>query len=154
MLVMNSSLDDLSLQIRRLFHSMARVSDLAHAEHNVTAPMRAVLEHLHREGSATVPRIADARGVSRQHIQTIVNDLTEVGLVIQVDNPAHRRSRLIMVSASGSQCIEAMSETEAKLLAGIETSLSAEDMATTLRTLRTLQVGFDQLTADLEVSND
>jgi len=152
MVVMNTSLDELSSQIRLLFHSMVRLSDLAHAEHKVTAPMRAVLEYLHREGAATVPRIADARGVSRQHIQTIVNDLTEAGLLTQVDNPAHRRSRLVLVSASGSKCIEAMSYTEAKLLAGLETSLSAEGVATTERTLHTLRVGFDQLTADLEVS--
>ncbi len=149
---MNTWIDTLSSEVRLLFHAMARLSDLAHAEQNVSAPMRAVLEYLHTQGSATVPRIADARGVSRQHIQTIVNDLTEAGLVIQVDNPAHRRSRLIMVSAAGAQAIEAIADTEAKLLASLEASVPSADVASAERTLRTIRFGLDELSADLEGS--
>jgi len=43
--------------------------------------MRAVLEGLDRSGPRTVPAMARARLVTRQHIQTILNELLERKLV-------------------------------------------------------------------------
>jgi DNA-binding MarR family transcriptional regulator len=60
-----------------------------------------VLHTLAMQGPQTVPQIARARPVSRQHIQTIANGLIAEGLIESVDNPAHRRSRLLSLTPLG-----------------------------------------------------
>jgi len=57
----------------------------------LSAARRGVLRSLARLGPQTVPQMAGARPVSRQHIQTIVNALAADGLVETIDNPAHKR---------------------------------------------------------------
>ena len=67
-----------------------------------------VLRSLVREGPQTVPEIARARPVSRQHCQTIANSLVEQGLAEFVDNPRHKKSKLVRVTKKGRARFEAM----------------------------------------------
>jgi DNA-binding MarR family transcriptional regulator len=67
-----------------------------------------VLRTLVLEGPQTVPQMAAARPVSRQHCQTIVNGLAEQGLVEFLDNPRHKRSKLVRVTKRGRARFEAM----------------------------------------------
>lgn len=62
-----------------------------------------LLRSLAREGPQTVPQLARARPVSRQHIQMLANELAGQGLVEFVDNPAHKRSRLVRITARGRE---------------------------------------------------
>ncbi len=111
-------------------------ADPAHAGQGVTAPMRAVLEYLERHGDETVPGIARERGVSRQHIQVIVNDLVTAGLARRRDNPAHRRSRLVGLTAAGRTCIDDLIRVEGELLVDVLADLPQADLVTTHDTLR------------------
>ena len=65
-----------------LFHRMRAVGDALHKKHNITTPMRGVMQSLFDGGTQTVPQMAAARPVSRQHIQTIVDALSERGLAV------------------------------------------------------------------------
>ena len=85
--------------------------------------MRAVLEFLRRNGPATVPTIARSRGVSRQHIQALVNLLLGQHLAEAADNPAHRRSLLVQLTAKGAQTIDRMRRREAAVLGETEIAL-------------------------------
>jgi DNA-binding MarR family transcriptional regulator len=93
-------------EVRLLFHRLVEVTDELHVDLDVVASERAVLESLHREGASTVPDIARARGVTRQHIQTIVNRLLDEGRVVSAPNPAHRRSSLIDLTVDGRTLID------------------------------------------------
>src|SRR6185295_2910219 len=53
-------------------------------------------------GPQTVPQLARARPVARQRIQRLVDELAAAGLVELVDNPHHRRSRLVRLTARGA----------------------------------------------------
>lgn len=75
-------------ETRRLFHCLASV-----------ASQKAVVETPSRDG----PQIARAKGVSRQHIQTIANGLTEEKLIETHDNPAHQRSPLLALTSEGTR---------------------------------------------------
>ena len=149
-MIANDALDQVTDEVRLLYHLMTRVADLAHADKGVTAPMRAVLDYLDRHGSAPVPRIAQARGVSRQHIQTIVNELAASGLVDAVANPAHRRSPLVELTQAGRECIGAVADDERRLLGDLAASVGRADLAVTARTLRTIRRGLGDLAATLE----
>jgi DNA-binding MarR family transcriptional regulator len=67
-----------------------------------------VLRTLVQEGAQTVPQMAAARPVSRQHCQTIVNGLSEQGFVEFLDNPRHKRSKLVRITKRGRARFESM----------------------------------------------
>ncbi|MCP4305937.1 MAG: MarR family transcriptional regulator, partial [bacterium] len=107
---MQQEFEALVNEIRISYHFLADLADHLHAD--IDPPGRAVLEHLTRHGAASVPQIARARHVSRQHIQSIVNDLLTRGLVETTPNPAHRRSHLIALTDAGHELIHEVIERE------------------------------------------
>lgn len=79
-------------EVRSCFNQLKTLAERLHEDLGVNPSMRAVMESLAAGGAQTVPEIARSKGVSRQHIQSIMNVLLADGLVEARDNPAHRRS--------------------------------------------------------------
>lgn len=52
-------------------------------------------------GPLTVPQIAEMRPTSRQRMQRLADELAAEGLVEYVDNPKHRRSKLVRLTRKG-----------------------------------------------------
>ena len=52
-------------------------------------------------GPLTVPQIAEMRPTSRQRMQRLADELADEGLVKFVDNPKHRRSKLLRLTPKG-----------------------------------------------------
>ncbi|MGF1610430.1 MAG: MarR family winged helix-turn-helix transcriptional regulator [Kiloniellales bacterium] len=52
-------------------------------------------------GPLTVPQIAQMRPTSRQRMQRLANELAAEGLVEFIDNPRHRRSKLVRLTPKG-----------------------------------------------------
>ncbi|TIO34903.1 MarR family transcriptional regulator [Mesorhizobium sp.] len=52
-------------------------------------------------GPLTVPQIAQMRPTSRQRMQRLADELAAEGLVEFVDNPKHRRSKLVQLTRKG-----------------------------------------------------
>lgn len=100
---------------------------------------RSILKSLGREGPQTVPAMARVRAVSRQHIQTLVNELKEEGLVAARDNPAHRRSKLIALTASGKRLLAHMSAREERLLEQVAEGIPRAEFERATRLLRELR---------------
>jgi DNA-binding MarR family transcriptional regulator len=48
-----------------------------------------------------VPQIAQMRPTSRQRMQRLANELADEGLVTFIDNPKHRRSKLVQLTSKG-----------------------------------------------------
>ena len=67
-----------------------------------------ILRTLVKEGPLTVPEMARSRPVSRQHCQTIVNTLEAQGHVEFVDNPKHKKSKLVQATKKGRARFESM----------------------------------------------
>jgi DNA-binding MarR family transcriptional regulator len=97
---------------------------------------RAVLEFLLMNGPATVPAIARARRVTRQHVQALVNPLLEGGYVDSVENPDHKRSRLIALTPAGDRLIRSMRRTEMDFLAAADPGLAAGQLVQATEVLR------------------
>jgi len=109
---MTSELVRLFDEVRLLDHQLARTAEALHADLAVTAPRRAVLEFLHRNGPASVPDIARARHVTRQHIQVIADGLLADGLLARTANPSHRRSPHLALTDDGAALIRRLLERE------------------------------------------
>src|SRR5688572_31016049 len=52
-------------------------------------------------GPLTVPQIAEMRPTSRQRMQRLADELAAEGLVKFIDNPRHRRSKLVRLTPKG-----------------------------------------------------
>ena len=111
-------------ETRLLFQALRRWSDTLHAELGTTAAMRGVLELILLDGPATVPNMARARGVSRQHVQQQVDALLERGLLERQDNPAHRRSAIIALTDKGRALTQNMRSEELQALSRMQVGVS------------------------------
>jgi DNA-binding MarR family transcriptional regulator len=136
---------DVIWQVRRLFQVLAAQGNALHEASGLTTAQRAVLEFLDREEPQTVPRIAKSKSVTRQHIQTIVNELLEKRLVEVVENPAHQRSPLVRRTARGKKLYAEARAREARVLAAVARRIPEKDLATTLATLRLIEVRVREL---------
>jgi DNA-binding MarR family transcriptional regulator len=65
------------------------------------------------QGPLTVPQIAEMRPTSRQRMQRLADELAAEGLVEFIDNPHHRRSKLVRLTREGGARYR---ELDAKLL--------------------------------------
>lgn len=61
----------------------------------------AILDTILRHDCKTVPEIANWRGVTRQSVQEVVNRLLEKATLALAENPSHKSSRRLQVTASG-----------------------------------------------------
>jgi DNA-binding MarR family transcriptional regulator len=89
-------------------------------------------------GPLTVPQIAQMRPTSRQRMQRLADELAAEGLVKFVDNPRHRRSKLVELTRKGDA---RYTELNARLLAIASTmgrALSEADIRKTTGTVREL----------------
>jgi DNA-binding MarR family transcriptional regulator len=135
-----SDVETLADEVRLHYHALVRLAGALHGALKVSAPMRAVLEFLQAQGPTPVPRIARSRGVSRQHIQTIVNELLDEGLVELRDNPAHRRSCLVALTAVGDAAIAGIRDTERAVLGDAFSDVDTADVRAASQTLRAVGV--------------
>jgi DNA-binding MarR family transcriptional regulator len=124
--------------IRRLFRSMAAAADEYLEDSGISAADRAVMEFLYPKRKLSVPEIARQYQVSRQHIQVTVNRLVDQGLLRSVENPRHKRSRLIRLSDAGRECFKEIRRNEHELIEATFAGISDADLGATRRTLRTL----------------
>lgn len=124
-------------ETRALFHRLAAVAEELHGHGKRSGGRRGILESLARKGPQTVPQLARARPVSRQHVQVLVNELTDAALVESIDNPAHRRSRLIRLTDPGRNALTEMYRREARLMRAMpRENLSEEHLRTAADVLR------------------
>jgi DNA-binding MarR family transcriptional regulator len=85
-----------------------------------------VLEHLDARGPATVPDMARAKTVTRQHIQQLVDGGLAAGLIEARVNPAHRRSPLIALTPRGAATFAEIRKRERTALAALADELGAD----------------------------
>ena len=87
-------------------------------------------------GPLTVPQIAQMRPTSRQRMQRLANELAAEGLVEFIDNPKHRRSKLVRLTPKGDARYR---ELDARLLSIASTmcvALSEADIRKTVEIVR------------------
>ena len=129
--------------IRRLFRAMAARADQYLQASELTAADRAVMEFLYPDRALSVPEIARRYKVSRQHVQVTVNDLVARGFAASVENPSHKRSRLIRLSSPGRDCFAEIRRREADLASRLFADIPDDWLNATHQTLRLLHNKLD-----------
>ena len=90
---------------------------------------------IEREGPQTVPMLASLRYVSRQIIQTQVNELLELKYLVSKDNPGHKRSSLIALTRTGKQLVKRMQTAEIEYLKQLKWLPDPDDLSKCLEVL-------------------
>ncbi len=103
---------------------------------SLTGAQTRLLRALGREGPRTVPQLARAGSVSRQHIQALVNVLDQAGYVERIPNPAHRRSPLLRLSPLGRQVVDDVLGGEAEAIARLRIAVGADELRRATEVLR------------------
>lgn len=130
--------------VRRTYNSLRHTTDRIHEELGISAPKRTLLMHLYREGSSTVPALAASRYISRQIIQTQINDLKEAGLVKAKPNPEHQRSKLIALTDKGQKTVQGMIHAENAFIEKLGWLPDADDLASSIQVLDAIYERLDQ----------
>ena len=105
--------------------------------------MRAVLESVIDGGPQTVPHMAKIRPVTRQHIQTLVNELLDGNYVEYIDNPAHKRSKLVAPTKRGMRVFEKMRSLESEAFKRAKIEVSPEELEAARKVLSALVTTFE-----------
>jgi DNA-binding MarR family transcriptional regulator len=89
-------------------------------------------------GPLTVPQIAEMRPTSRQRMQRLADELAADGLVAFVDNPRHRRSKLVRLTREGEARYRDLHGRLAAFSAVLGGELSDADVSRTVEIVRRL----------------
>ena len=124
--------------VRRLFRAMGESANVYLESLGISAAERAVMEFLFKNETVTVPDISRRYNVSRQHIQVTVNRLKEKGIVLISDNPQHKRSSLISLSAKGKTLFKKVLIRDEKAIKQAFSGISIDKQRTTREVLQQL----------------
>ncbi len=97
----------------------------------------------------TVAAVARERGLARQSVQRTADLLAADGLVEYVDNPAHRRAKLVRLTAFGAEVLEEITRAQTAWANSLARAMpnDEEDIRQALAVLRHLRVELE-LAAD------
>ena len=89
-------------------------------------------------GPLTVPQIAQMRPTSRQRMQRLADELVAEGLVEFIDNPQHRRSKLVRLTRNGNARYRELSTRFLAIASTMGADLNEVDIRKTTDILRLL----------------
>jgi DNA-binding MarR family transcriptional regulator len=89
-------------------------------------------------GPLTVPQIAQMRPTSRQRMQRLADELAAEGLVEFIDNPKHRRSKLVQLTHKGDARYREMNVRLLSIAATMGVALGEPDIRKTTEIVRQL----------------
>src|SRR5215203_6180844 len=89
-------------------------------------------------GALTVPQIAQMRPTSRQRMQRLADELAAEGLVEFIDNPRHRRSKLVRLTRKGDARYREMDARFLSITSTMGISLSEVEIRRTTEIVRQL----------------
>ena len=89
-------------------------------------------------GPLTVPQIARMRPTSRQRMQRLADELAAEGLVEFIDNPRHRRSKLVRLTRKGDARYRELNARFLVIASAMGAGLSEADIRETAEIVRRL----------------
>src|SRR6516225_12128744 len=92
---------DLVVEVAQFFFRLRAVGQKTGLITNWGAGAFGFMRSLALIGPLTVPQIAEMRPTSRQRMQRLADELAAEGIVEFIDNPKHRRSKLVQLTRKG-----------------------------------------------------
>lgn len=138
------TLYDFIWMIRPLVAQIEEAAALGLQGTGLSVRKRAILEILARDGSQSVPALAQTLQIKRQYVQLLVNEVILAGLAEKRPNPRHRRSPLIVLTKAGGELIQDVMAQEMEIVARIADRLEGVDIDTAFSVAQHVLSGFRQ----------
>jgi DNA-binding MarR family transcriptional regulator len=120
--------EQLVYETTALHHRMKIVVQKLHGGGEMAAGKRGILKGIELRGPQTVPQMARARPVSRQHIRAALEPLLAEGLVQYVDNPHHKRSKLVDLTPKGAARLQAINRREEEFFTRLQERFDVREL--------------------------
>lgn len=129
---------EIVLEVFRLNRLLLDAGDAVAAPAGLTSArwqVLGVVEH----GPASVADVARTMGLKRQSVQEVANGLAESELVEWIENPKHRRAKLLKLTRKGTKAMEIVSARHAEWANTIAAEHPQKSLDAALSTLRALR---------------
>ncbi|WP_376703920.1 MarR family transcriptional regulator [Mesorhizobium sp. ISC25] len=130
-------LTDLVLAVFRMNGSFLDAADRLAAPTGLTAARWQVLGAVLKEPKS-VADIARDMGLARQSVQRLADILAAEGLAAYVDNPAHRRAKLLSITDAGRAAVKNIGTRQHVWANRVSEGMDADALKASLDLLRTL----------------
>ena len=104
-----------------------------------------LLRSLDERGDQTVAALARSRPVARQWIQRLANQLSRQGMLEFVENPDHKRAKLMRITPAGRTLLAQITTVLEPRAAAMQQEFDERELSRTVDTLRKLR---ERLTAE------
>ena len=131
----SEALFDVIAQVTHTFYRLRTVGAGFGATTSWGGSSWGLMRSLYSRGPQTVPQLARARPVARQHMQKLANELAADGYIEFFDNPAHKRSRLLRLTPAGEARFKELTATIEGLVERLAEGMDETDLRTTVRVL-------------------
>jgi DNA-binding MarR family transcriptional regulator len=132
--------------VRLAFQRLRDAGEVLHGDAPVNLSQRAILEWLSIHGDHPVPKIAEAKAVSRQHVQKVADELAEMRLVRFEPNPDHKRSPIVELTQTGKALFANMRRKEQVLIGKLAQKMDAAALEQAADQLRVFMAELAKLT--------
>lgn len=154
MAVTGRALYEVFRYVRPLHLASAKAVTRALASAPISMAMRAVVECLYDAGPRTVPQVARALWLPRQVVQRLADELVELRLLEWRTNPAHKRSKLAVLTPAGQTLFAQIHAAELATLERIAGDLAAEEVAACVRVLARLTAEVREVAREASSAGD
>ncbi|KIZ41473.1 MULTISPECIES: MarR family transcriptional regulator [Rhodopseudomonas] len=135
----------LVLEVFRLNGALIRSGDELVAPLGLSSARWQVLGSIvHGEGRLSVAALADNMGLARQSVQRVVNELEQDGLVGFAPNPAHKRAKLVVMTARGQRAFDRATALWAPLAAELAAALGPRKLRQATDSLSAIREQLEQ----------
>lgn len=95
-----------------------------------------------RTAPKPVAQIARERGLTRQSVQRVVNELRRQQFVRLIDNPKHRRAKLVQLTPKGAATLTTLRKRQARLMNGSGRAFTIRELTRGCELLRRLRAAW------------
>lgn len=136
----NRETNELIVEVFRLNGLLISTADKLVAKFGITGARWQVMGALVQTGGLeTVSRLARDMGLTRQSVQRVVNEMVNDGLLTFEDNPHHKRSKLIRMTAEGEKVFTAALEIQLPWVKELSEGISKKKLVEARQVLELLR---------------
>jgi DNA-binding MarR family transcriptional regulator len=145
----NRPTNDLIVEVFRLNGCLLATADRLVSRFGITSARWQVLGAIGMPPQPeTVARLARNMGLTRQSVQRVVNEMVGEGMLRLLDNPHHRRAKLVTMTDKGRKAFEAALELQEPWVKALSAGIGAERINEACKVLRTLRGRLEQQEAE------
>lgn len=135
---------EIVLEAFRLGGLLTTEGDRITAKYGLTSARWKILGSLARsETSLTVPQMARVMGQTRQAVQRLVEIMHGDGLLVFLNNPNHKRAKLVTLSTKGKKIYAELEKEQIPWAQQNSSHMSKADLEISLTTLRKISQLFE-----------